>query len=48
MKCVKCGNELEANTKFCASCGTAVEQAKPAVKKRPSRRSLLQNLQQSC
>ncbi|OQC00744.1 MAG: Double zinc ribbon [Firmicutes bacterium ADurb.Bin099] len=32
MKCVKCGNELEANTKFCASCGAAVEQAKPAAK----------------
>lgn len=31
MKCINCGNELEDNAKFCASCGNAVEEVKPVV-----------------
>ena len=31
MKCINCGNELEDNAKFCAGCGTAVEEVKPVV-----------------
>lgn len=29
MKCINCGNDLEENAKFCANCGTVVEQVKP-------------------
>ena len=29
MKCINCGNELEENAKFCASCGTVVQEIKP-------------------
>ena len=31
MKCINCGNELEENVKFCASCGSAVVAAEPEV-----------------